>query len=413
VTGNRAAKRQALLVIAPSVPDFDRLAGSLRFFTMLRIMSRDYRVTFVGSVKSGGERHVAALTSLGIEFHHAASTNLETLLRQTEVGVFFEFYYSAEAILDLVRLVRSDLPIIVDSVDLHFIRHARAASYAEAPDVAERRALDIRRRELGVYRKADAVIVVTESDRRTLLDFLPDSRIAVVPTIHEVATDVPGFDDRRPNSLLFVGGFEHSPNVDAVLFFCREVLPLIRQSVPDVILTIVGDAAPEHVRALASDRVIVTGWVPDVKPYLDSHMVSIAPLRFGSGMKGKVGEAMANGLPVVATRIAAEGMDLGDGDTALIADSAAEFAGAVTRLLRDQALHHRLSRNGRHAAETRWSEALVGEQILALLKALPEVRPKRVTVARRVLWIARILLRRVGVGRLLRRLHSLAEDRSA
>ena len=412
MTESQFENRQTLLVVAPLVPEFDRSAGSLRFFTILRILARHYRIIFLGTVRPAGERYVAALTSLGVDFHHAAFSNVETLLRQVEVGVFFEFYHAAEDILDVVRLVRSDLPIIVDSVDLHFVRQARAAAYGEVSEIAERWALDTRQRELGVYRRADAVIVVTESDKRTLLNCLPASRIAVVPTIHQEPTEIPDLHDRRPNSLLFVGGFEHSPNVDAVLFFCQEVLPLIRQSVPEVTLTIVGDAPPEGVRGLGSDTVTVTGWVRELKPYLDSHVVSIAPLRFGSGMKGKVGEAMANGLPVVVTRIAAEGMDLTDGETALIADSADEFAGAVVKLLRDEALQQRLSTNGRHAARTRWSEAVVGERLLTLMKTLPELRPKGVGVqARRVLWVARRTLRRLGVGRLLRRFRALVKDR--
>jgi len=394
--------RPTLLVVAPLVPYFDRFAGALRFFTMLRILAREYRIILLAGARPGEERYVAALTSLGIEVQDAASTKMEPLLPRIEAGVFFEFYHAAEDILDAVRLLRHDLPIVVDSVDLDFVRQSRAVAYGEAPAVAARRALDIRKRELGVYRRADAVIVVTESDKRTLLECLPQSRIAVVPTIHPEASEVPGYHDRRPNSLLFVGGFAHSPNVDAVLFFGREVLPLIRQSVPGVIVTIVGDAPPEEVRRLASGNVIVAGWVPDVKPYLDSHMVSIAPLRFGSGMKGKVGEAMAHGLPVVVTTIAAEGMDLSNGDTALIADSAEEFADAVVRLLGDQPLHHRLSENGRQAARERWSEAVASKDLLALMRALPELTPKRASIRKRLLWAARILLRKAGVARLWR-----------
>jgi hypothetical protein len=394
--------RPTLLVVAPWVPDFDRFAGALRFFTVLRILAREYRILFLGGVKPGGERYVAALTSLGVEFHHAAATRVETLLPRIEAGVFFEFYHAAEDNLDTVRLLRRDLPIVVDSVDLHFVRESRALTYGEASETAARRALETRHRELDVYQRADAVIVVTESDKRTLLECLPDSRIAVVPTIHPEASEAPSYHDRRPNSLLFVGGFAHSPNVDAVLFFGREILPLIRHSVPDVAVTIVGDAPPEEVRRLASDNVTVTGWVPEVKPYLDSHMVSIAPLRFGSGMKGKVGEAMAHGLPVVVTTVAAEGMDLSDGVTALIADSAGEFAAAVVRLLGDQPLHHRLSTNGRQAARARWSEAVAAKDLLALMRALPELTPKRAGSRKRLLWAARILLRRVGVASLWR-----------
>jgi O-antigen biosynthesis protein len=413
VTDSQDGTRRSLLVVAPFVPDFDRLSGSLRFFTILRILSREYRILFLGSVRRGGERHVAALTALGVEFHDASATGVDSLLPQVGLGVWCEFYYSAHAILDVVRLLRRDLPIIVDSVDLHFVREARAASYAQAPEEAQRRALATRRRELDVYQRADAVVVVTESDKRLLSEHLPDARIAVVPNIHTERNDVPAFRDRKPQSLLFVGGFDHLPNVDAVLFFCREILPVLKQSAPDVKLTIVGDAAPEEIRQLASESVLLTGWVPDVKPYLDSHLVSIAPLRFGSGMKGKVGEAMANGLPVVITGIAAEGMELRDGDTALIADSPQEFACAVARLLRDEALHDRLSRNGRHAARTRWSEAVVGEQILALIKTLPAVRPKRMRARRRLAWSARMLLRTLGVGRSFRRLRSLLDRRPA
>jgi glycosyltransferase involved in cell wall biosynthesis len=369
---------------------------------MLRILAREYRIIFLGGVRPGEERYVSALTSLGVEFHHPASTKVETLLPRIEAGVFFEFYHAAEGILDTVRLMRSDLPIVVDSVDLHFVRESRALAYSEASGAAARRALDTRNRELDVYQRADAVIVVTENDKRTLRECLPDSRITVVPNIHQEADEVPGYHERRPNSLLFVGGFAHSPNADAVLFFGREVLPLIRQSVPDVTVTIVGDAPTQEVRRLVSDHVTVTGWVPDVKPYLDSHMVSIAPLRIGSGMKGKVGEAMAHGLPVVVTTIAAEGMDLTDGVTALLADSAGEFAAAVVRLLGDQPLHYRLSTNGREAARARWSEAVASRNLLTLMRTLPELTPKRASIRKRLLWAARILLRRAGVASLWR-----------
>ena len=139
---------------------------------------------------------------------------------------------------------------------------------------------------------------------------------AVVPSTYPVARDVPGFTQRVPRSLLFVGGFQHSPNPDAVLFFCRQVLPLVRRSLPGVTVTIVGDAPPKEVIALSSAQITVTGWVPHVEPYLASHCISIAPLRFGAGLKGKIMEAMGTGLPVVTTSVGAEGMELVHGATA-------------------------------------------------------------------------------------------------
>ena len=135
-----------------------------------------------------------------------------------------------------------------------------------------------------------------------------------------------------PCSILFVGDFRHAPNADAVLFFYRHVLPLVRRSLRDVAVTIVGDAPPREVRALSSADITVTGWVPDVEPYLTTHCISIAPLRFGAGLKGKIVEAMATGLPVVTTPVGAEGMELVHGSTALIAESPEAFARAVIQL---------------------------------------------------------------------------------
>jgi glycosyltransferase involved in cell wall biosynthesis len=397
---NSTGRRGTLLVVAPVAPDFDRHAGGLRFLTMLRIFSREYRICFLGGSTPGGERHVTALRSLGVDFYDAASTTFEDLLPQAEVGVFFEFYRSAEDVIDTVRLQRRDLPVVVDSVDLHFVRELRAAPYADRPDIAKQQALDTRSRELEVYRKADAVVVVTESDKQILQRVVPNSRVAVVPTIHAVAAEVPPFHDRKPRSLLFVGGFTHAPNVDAVLFFCKDILPLIRRVLPDITLTIVGDGAPNAIRDMASDIINIAGWVPDVKPYLDTHLISIAPLRFGSGIKGKVSEAMANGVPVVVTKVAAEGMDLQDGVAALIADSADDFAKAVTRLLTDQILYERLSINGRRIVAARWSEPVVAQHLLALMRALPDLELKRASVRKRVKWTARRLLRRMGVKNL-------------
>ena len=201
------------------------------------------------------------------------------------------------------------------------------------------------------------VLTVTEDDRRALLRTSPGIITTVVPSTYPVACHVPSFTQRIPRSLLFVGGFRHLPNADAVLFFCRHVLPLIQRSLPDVTVTIVGDASPKEVRALSSAGITVTGWVPHVGPYLASHCVSIAPLRFGAGLKGKIVEAMAAGLPVVTTSVGAEGMELVHGRTALITDLPEAFAGAIVRLCTDQDLHARLSRNSLEHARARWIQA--------------------------------------------------------
>ena len=149
------------------------------------------------------------------------------------------------------------------------------------------------------------------------------------------------------SDLLFVGGFRHPPNVDAVLWFVREVFPRIRAARGDVRFHCIGGDVPAEVQALAaSDGVQIHGHVPDLQPWLAGCLAAVAPMRYGAGVKGKVNQAMAHGLPVVATTPAVEGMHLVDGEDVLIADDAAAFADAVLRVHDDEVLWDRIATQG-------------------------------------------------------------------
>src|SRR5690606_5885980 len=121
-------------------------------------------------------------------------------------------------------------------------------------------------------------------------------RLSSVPNIHRFPEKLPPLVEE--STLIFVGDYRVPPNADAVQFFCKDILPLIHKRVPRARFMIVGNAPTDEIRALASDQVIVTGYVPEVAPYLARSRISVAPLRYGAGMKGKVGEAMSHGVPV-------------------------------------------------------------------------------------------------------------------
>jgi glycosyltransferase involved in cell wall biosynthesis len=388
-----------VLVIAPRVPAFDRASGWLRLYLLLQMMTRTQRVRFLGHVDPSdpeSPRYVRALRDMGIEVHSSPEVDVVDIVDDVKGFVFFEFFAAAEHALPRVRLRRPDLPLVVDTVDVHFVREFRAVSYSRRPWYATARAHWIKRRELAVYARADLVITVTEDDRRTIRRELPQARVCVIPNIHTSSETVPLFHARQRDSLLFVGGFPHTPNVDAVLYFTREILPLVKQALPNVTFTIVGAAPPQEVQELARDNVIVRGWVPEIAPFLDSHCVSIAPLRFGSGIKGKIGEALAAGLPVVTTSVGAEGMSLEHGTTALIADSAPAFAEAVVQLCSDAALHQRLSECGRAHALATWGLASVSRQLAEVIDIVRGLPPKTLTRRQRI--AARMLDRYVRSG---------------
>src|SRR5690606_12235755 len=234
--------------------------------------------------------------------------------------------------------------VVFDSIDLHYLRETRSAGLAGDPALA-RAAARTRRRELAVVAAADATLVVSPVEREVLAVDAPGATVEVLSNLHEVAGPGQPFDARR--DLVFVGGFRHPPNVDAVRWFVAEVLPAVRARLPGVRFHCIGGDVPPEIAALAAEPgVTVHGHVPDIAPYMDGCRLAVAPLRYGAGVKGKVNLSMAHGQPVVATPCAAEGMYLEDGRDVMLADDAGAFADAVVRAYGDRALWERLAANG-------------------------------------------------------------------
>ena len=199
-------------------------------------------------------------------------------------------------------------------------------------------------REYALIDEADETWVVSESERQFLRRERPNKSIAVVSNIVDAPGSTTPFSLRR--DFLFIGSFQHPPNVDAVLFFMREVYPLLQAQLSRANFYIIGDKAPPEVIAFASEHVIVTGLQPNVQPYFDSVKLSIAPLRYGAGVKGKINQSMGLGVPVVATSIAVEGMDLVNREDVLIADTPEHFAHAMVDLYENEELWTRISKSG-------------------------------------------------------------------
>lgn len=225
----------------------------------------------------------------------------------------------------------------------------------------------MRAKEISCARAADVTIAVTEGERAALLEIAPDVVVETLPNVFEVPRNVPSGPVGR-EGLLFVGGFWHKPNGDAMHWFVNRIWPLIQREVPDLVLRIVGANADNEVLALgARPGVEVLGFVPELTPLYDQHRAFIAPLRYGAGMKGKVGQSLVHGLPVVATSIGAEGMALQDGVHLLVADQEEEFAEQVLRLLRDDVLWSRLAVQGREHIERTLSVDVVRNRLETVL----------------------------------------------
>ncbi|HVU13493.1 MAG TPA: glycosyltransferase family 4 protein [Phototrophicaceae bacterium] len=210
------------------------------------------------------------------------------------------------------------------------------------------------------------VIVVSEPDRAELLALNHRLPLEVIPNGVDLDYFKPLDQPREPHTLIFTGNYEYTPNVDAALRLARDLFPRIRARIPDAQLWIVGNAPPPELRSLASNSIIVTGYIPDVRDYLNRATVFVAPLRLGAGIKNKVLEALALECAVVATPLSVDGIAARDGSELLIAELDDQMVDSILRLLDDSALRERLGRSGRELIKAHYSWAQVAQRYEAL-----------------------------------------------
>lgn len=373
--------RAVILVAADALPMFDKHAGGLRLYNLVRIFCEmDWRVVFVsrftqeyftGMVGSPEhrKRYEDLLYDAGVEhIAYGAEEGLK-LIRTLGSDLRWAFLSFPEVANEFIPAVRFHAPwadIIYDMVDFHFLRISREA------EIKSDRALRVdaermRVIELTNAKAADLTVAVSEAERKALLEIDPNLVVEVIPPFFDLLNNVRLEIDGR-SGLLFVGGFWHAPNADAVLWFVNEIWPLILKERPDMIFRVVGSNPPERILALRGQAGIeVLGYVPDLTDLFAHSRMSVAPLSYGAGVKGKIGQSMAYGLPVVTTSIGAEGMALEHGKHLLIADAPEEFAAAVLRLARDDDLWRRLQANGRRFIEESQSIDAVRGKLRALI----------------------------------------------
>jgi len=357
-----------LLVIAEWLPAPDRQAGLLRLSGLLEILAARYRVHFftckvLDQILNYGMNAVAAyeasLRKLGITVHYGDHVVLNRVLHRNRFAiVLFEHYRFAEPYIDQVRLSQPQARTVIDTIDINFERlQSKARATGKRSDLKRARREKVA--ELAAYRRCDVVIAISDQDRATLLREDSNLTVDVIPLIIQVPELRPPRTWSSANgsscSLLFVGNFEHTANVDAILLFCATIFPGIKAEIPYARLKVVGNGPPEAVRNLANKDVQVLGFVPDIGPYYANSDISVAPLTWGGGLKGKVAEAMGYGLPVVATTIATDGFGLHPGEDVVLGDTPAEFISGVVKLHKDRSYYERISANGRKFVDANYS----------------------------------------------------------
>ncbi len=331
------------------------------------------------------ERYVRELEQRGVETY-APLASLDSIPDADgfELAIV-AYWHVAERFLPQLRAASRSTRVIVDSVDLHFLREMRARLRLDAgsgPGQLDGSQAETLRREINTYAAADAVLTVSNKEADLINDFTGRSDFALpVPDAEELSRSPVPLRERR--GILFLGNFLHEPNRDAAEFLCEEIVPRLDPSVlAKHEISIVGTAAEEQVGELAEGlpHVRIVGWVPSVIPYLQAARITAVPLRYGAGTKRKVVQALMVGTPTVTTTIGAEGLGVEDRGEVLIADDAESFAAAIERLVRGSFAWRRLARRGRKQVLRLHGRATVEARFDQVLKTVL-ARPARPAVA--------------------------------
>ncbi len=339
-----------VVVFDHEIPAPDQDSGSLRMASLLQILAESgRRVTFVPHNRGLREPYTTQFHQMGIEVSHGHedwrkliadyAPDLEMIIcsrPSVAADIFPQVVEAAPAV-----------PLVYDMVDFHGLRLRRRGD--SDGSTGRRHADAMVELERAMVRMADVTIAITEDEAAMVRELEPQARVTVVPNVHGSARSTASFEDR--SGLLFVGAWRHTPNRDAITWLMDDIMPVVWASNPAIKLHLVGSDMPESIVDPSITQVTRHGWVEDLGPLFDSVRLSIAPLRFGAGMKGKVGDSLIRGVPVVTTPIGVEGF----GETAasvLVADDAAGIATHILALHDDEQRWQSLADAG-HQAVTR------------------------------------------------------------
>ena len=373
---HRAAKQhlgdKTILVIDSYMPTYDKESGSRRLFELLKMFKAlNYHVIFAADNGFKDEPYTSVLQSLQIEVLYTQQGYGRSITEQIEDRlsiIDIAWICRPELNQKYTPLIRSqkDIKVVYDTIDLHYLRLKRA--WDLNPDRSKAAEwVDMQALELKMAHSADLTVTVSPTEQ-ALLESQGVSNVTVVPNVHTTYLDsVPNFNER--SGILFIGSYNHTPNIDAVIWLCQEIMPLVWQEQPDIKVTLLGNNPSAEVLALKSDRVTVTGYIDEITPYFLSHKLSVSPLRYGAGMKGKIGHSLEYKLPVVSTKIGTEGMNLIPEKHITEANTTAEFARSILRVYNDRAWWDHLSLNS-NSAIANYTPNVIKKKLYQIMNSL-------------------------------------------
>lgn len=368
---------KCILVIEDMVPHHDKNAGAVTIFQYIKLLRNlGFKVVFLPNNLNPVQPYTSDLQQMGIEviygkfdFQAWFGTNGKKFdycwLCRPDVSIKY---------IDIIR-AESSACILYYTHDLHYLREYRCYEL-EGDKWHLQESNRLKAIELEIFRHVNVVLTPSSDEEMIIRELSPKSKILTIPAYmyetskRAIASETHGYKERK--GLLFLGGYNHAPNVDAVLWFTKEVFPLIRFRLPDVVFCVAGSNVPDEIQKLDGSAIQVRGYVSDLSKLFNEFRVFVAPLRYGAGVKGKIVTSLYYGVPVVTTSIGNEGLGLTNGDQALVGDSAMELADQISKLYQEPDLWEQLSARGGDYIRERFSIESARNAILRATSVVAE-----------------------------------------
>ncbi|PIB32426.1 group 1 glycosyl transferase [Gaetbulibacter sp. 5U11] len=340
-----------VLIIDEIIPEFNKDSGSRRLTEIIKLLLKNkVSVFLIADLKQYKYKsdYIQKFKDLGVNVYQPSINQKGQLVTKEDFiklitpkidvawlhrpTIFSKFQ-------SLVKTANPNIKLVFDMVDFHYVRLLREyeLNKDEALKAEAEKFLKI---ELENCKNADVVIAISTTDKELLKQhFNTDEKVVLISNIHQHIDKSDNFNSfENRNDLLFVGSFRHDPNSDAVKYLKENIMPLVWKVIPDLKVNIIGSYITEDIEALASDKFKLLGFVDDLNAIINTTKLFVAPLRFGAGIKGKIGQSLEHSLPLVTTNVGAEGFDFGEQTNVMIANNAEAIAQKVIDLYTNKIL---------------------------------------------------------------------------
>ena len=334
--------KKSIVFVSNSLPTFDKDSGANRLKEIIEeFLNCDFKCYFLKNDTDSSSKYWNYFSEIGVTIVNIS----EVEKIQSLENVNYVWFNGPNSFKKNLNFVSQHLPkskIIYDMVDVHFLRYKRSLLLNPFKISDYKRYFKYKKIETKLIKKASIVVAISEKEKELISKYVSPEKVITISNIHypKVSkTEIPTFNQRK--NILFIGS-KHTPNIDAIYFLYNEIMPKVWKINKEIKVQIIGDVV-EEIKGISNPLFEFLGYVPNVESYFLNNKLMVAPLRYGAGVKGKIGQAFEYYLPVITTDIGAEGMNLTDNHHAIITNDSTEFANKIVELYENEVLWQKLS----------------------------------------------------------------------